>query len=312
MGTILLNQVEPVYEPREKVTRIIDECDFIEMTKSESGFLCGLLKKYHPQKILEVGVAAGGTTAIIKQCIRDLGLHDTEIHSIDIDGKYYRDPSKETGYIAERQNLRDVNHTFYFGKIAYDFIEEIGKGIDFLILDTVHRLPGEILDIVTVLPFMKVGGVIVLHDIAYNQYSDVTNGYATGVVFSNLVGDKYVSKPSINITDEFKKERISATFGEYAYPNIGAVVVSEETIANVNNLFLAMITSWAYLPDKSLIDSYRNAVVSLYNKDLVWIFEQAIEMNTKTVSNQLMNKSKSSGKVIVKRKIKSLIHKLYR
>lgn len=37
----------------------------IEMSPFDSGFLCGLMKKYRPKRILEVGVSAGGTTSII-------------------------------------------------------------------------------------------------------------------------------------------------------------------------------------------------------------------------------------------------------
>ncbi len=35
-----------------------------EMTEFELSFLCGLIRDRRPQKIIEVGVAAGGTTAV--------------------------------------------------------------------------------------------------------------------------------------------------------------------------------------------------------------------------------------------------------
>ena len=40
-----------------------------EMSYWQSSFLCGLIKKERPQKILEIGVSAGGTTAIILNCL---------------------------------------------------------------------------------------------------------------------------------------------------------------------------------------------------------------------------------------------------
>ncbi len=53
-------------EPREKILsklpRVKNEP---EMSVFESTFLCGLLKQYRPEKIVEVGVAGGATTAII-------------------------------------------------------------------------------------------------------------------------------------------------------------------------------------------------------------------------------------------------------
>lgn len=38
-----------------------------EMTPWESGFLMGLLNKKRPHKILEIGVAEGGTSVLIKK-----------------------------------------------------------------------------------------------------------------------------------------------------------------------------------------------------------------------------------------------------
>lgn len=70
------------------------------MSEFESAFLCGLLKKFKPKKILEVGVSAGGTTPIILQCLEDNG-QEYEMYSIDVSEKYYRDSNKETGFIAK-------------------------------------------------------------------------------------------------------------------------------------------------------------------------------------------------------------------
>ena len=61
------------FEPRKK---ILPKLPIVpnepEMTEFESAFLCGVLNKFKPKKILEVGVAADGTTAVIMQCMEDL------------------------------------------------------------------------------------------------------------------------------------------------------------------------------------------------------------------------------------------------
>ena len=41
-----------------------------EMTEWQLSFLCGLIKESRPQKLVEIGVAAGGTTAVILNCIK--------------------------------------------------------------------------------------------------------------------------------------------------------------------------------------------------------------------------------------------------
>ena len=68
-----------------------------EMTEWELAFLCGLIKKYKPKKLLEIGVAAGGTTAILLNCLDCLNLK-SEFYSVDYSKKFYRDPKYNTGF----------------------------------------------------------------------------------------------------------------------------------------------------------------------------------------------------------------------
>jgi predicted O-methyltransferase YrrM len=89
--------MELFYEPRNealsKITKVNGEP---EMSKFESAFVCGLIKENRPRKILEVGVAAGGTTSIILQCIEDLGMSkECEFFSVDLNEMYYRGVDKQ-------------------------------------------------------------------------------------------------------------------------------------------------------------------------------------------------------------------------
>ena len=43
-----------------------------EMTPFESAFLCGVLREFRPNKIVEVGIAGGGTSAIISSCMCEM------------------------------------------------------------------------------------------------------------------------------------------------------------------------------------------------------------------------------------------------
>ena len=58
------------------------------MSEFESAFLCGLIKKYEPKKILEVGIAEGGTTAIILNCLESIG-QEYKMYSVDVSEKCY-------------------------------------------------------------------------------------------------------------------------------------------------------------------------------------------------------------------------------
>lgn len=107
--------------------------DGAEMSELQLSMLCGLIKEYRPQKIVEVGVAAGGTTAVILNCLSLIEL-DTWVYSVDLSERYYRDTSKKTGYLAEEyKKLTNkkliINNTG--GGYFPQYIDDIGKNIDF-------------------------------------------------------------------------------------------------------------------------------------------------------------------------------------
>ena len=53
----MYNQIELYMEPEIILDKMEDA--YCEITTAEHGFICGLLKKYQPHKIVEVGVAGG-------------------------------------------------------------------------------------------------------------------------------------------------------------------------------------------------------------------------------------------------------------
>ena len=160
-----------------------------EMQPEESAFVCGLIRKYRPKKILEVGVAAGGTTAIILNCLSLLDI-DADLYSVDLSEKYYRDSSLKTGFLAEsaKKILKNSRHTTYYGYYLPECIESIGDGIDFVILDTVHSLPGELLDFLVSLNKLTNGAVVVMHDVLLPYWCTNSRGaMATTQLFSCVV-----------------------------------------------------------------------------------------------------------------------------
>lgn len=274
METLHINEVDLFSEPRlqilPKLTKILNEP---EMSIFESAFLCGLLKKYKPHKIVEVGIAGGGTTAIILQCMEMLHIENWVIHSIDYSERFYMDSNYQSGFLADEAKKflgknANQNHYFHFGNVASSFMEEIGKDVDFLIIDTMHILPGEVLDFISLLPWLDQNAVVVLHDIARNQYAPLvhSNCFATGELFSSVVAEKYINY------DASRNE---------LYPNIGAFIVNENTKKYIENVFLSLFLTWSYQPEEKQIAEYRNVIKKYYRKELVDLFELSIRINTK-------------------------------
>ena len=233
-----------------------------------------MIKKFRPKKILEVGIAAGGSTAIILQTLEDLG-EPYEMHSVDVAEKFYRDPSKSTGFMAafaKENNLitppRSTlcgEHKFHLGKYLPQFIDDIGEEIDFVILDTVHSIPGEVLDFLAVLPYLKDDSIVVLHDVAENQLLvHNVDSHATTALFSAVTAEKFLN---------FDEQAL------FRYPNIAAFKVNEQTAENIDNVFLSLILRWKYLPPEEQVVAYRKLYRRFYPAELCEIFQEAVDMN---------------------------------
>ena len=147
-------------------------------------------------------------------------------------------------------------------------IDGIGGEIDFVVLDTVHKLPGELLDFLAMLPYLKADAVVVIHDVAVHQQYYHTGGkdaYSNATLFSAVTAEKFLN------FDEQARLR---------YPNIGAFKITEQTKEQIDNVFLALVLSWIYLPSPAELGIYYQFYRKFYPIDLCEIFKEAIEMNT--------------------------------
>lgn len=242
-----------------------------EMTDFELAFLCGMIRETKPNKIVEVGVAAGGTTAVIMECLAMLGLNETtEIHSVDVSELFYRGEDEKTGYLAEeykRQSNWQGMHRMYLGKYLPEVLDEIGKDVDFVILDTSHQMPGEVLDFLAVFPNLKPHACVVLHDIALNHYDIHPESFATQVLLDSVMADKFIVKDPSR---------------EFGYPNIGAFIVNEDTAKYIANVFHALIITWNYVPERDKFDLYLKSYEKSYSVELIDLSIVAYELQKGT------------------------------
>ena len=255
-------QIEEYNEPREILTHLKREEQLIdaEMSASEHGFLCGLVKRFRPKKLVEVGVAAGGTSAVILQCIQSLGL-DTEMYSVDLSEKFYGVPEKVCGYllpVAEKCGISLSHHTLMLGKVVAARLGEIGSDIDFLILDTAHVMPGENLDFLACFPYLKNDAVVVVHDTAYQFKSSKATefGFATSILFQTVVANKFLNNA-------------------VAHPNIAAFQITEDTSKYIADVFAALMIPWQYIPEAEHLCAYEAVLIKHYPENCMRLYYQA-------------------------------------
>lgn len=256
----MYEQIELFMEP-ESILDKMEEA-YCEMSSSEHGFICGMIRKYRPHKIVEVGVAGGGTTAVIMKCL-DLLHSDTRVYSVDLNEECYRRSGKTTGYQLNevKEELGNIsNHKFLLGQVLPKVIDEIGGEIDFVILDTVHSMPGELLDFLCILPYLNDGAIVVLHDVILNLHDTSRKSlYATKIVLDAAVGRKY-----FNYHDQVF--------------NIGAIEISQDTRTYAANLFSALSITWTHLPTDMVF--YRNIYKKYYDAECVDLFDIFYEMQS--------------------------------
>ena len=257
-----------------------------EMTKWEHGFLCGLIKENRPSKIIEIGVAAGGTTAVIMDALRLQNIK-AEINSVDISNYWYLHPNKKTGYIGNdafqiinRSSPGLLSYKLYIEpKGIAECISEIGPDIDFAVIDTAHYCPGEILDFLAVLPYLSSDCVVVLHDINLH-YLLVDNGFATQLLMDTVTADKII---------------YSIKEDEIGYPNIGAFRINEYTKKNIIDVFSALLIPWDYIPNKDYLNSCRTIFEEYYENKCLDIFDISIIQNTRRI---IKRKEKNTNSII--------------
>lgn len=262
--------VEVYSEPRTILDIMEEPC--AEMSSFDHDFLCGLIKEFRPKKLVEIGVAGGGTTAVIQNCIELLDLN-TQFISVDLSKEHYRKKGEKTGYLYEKVSdyFKKENHTFYIGKLYADVAEEIGDGIDFLVLDTVHFMPGEFLDFLYALPYLTKNAVVVFHDIMLGLIN-CSDAICNKLLFDSITGEKYWDIIQIE---------------QGILPNIAAVQINDSTRKTMENVFTALSINWFYIPELEVIQKYRQFYEKQYNQECLTLFDAI-------VVNQLMRQNRKS------------------
>ena len=277
-------KVEMWYEPGEIVRKTKGfEC---EMTIDEHAFLCGLIKEKRPSTILEIGVAEGGTTFIIDTAMKLMNQAGILI-SVDISPKLYWDEKRETGCVyKELCNDGWLKHSFIIGHTIGKEIENVAERmngvIDFVVIDTTHIIPGELLDFIAVLPYLHVGTTVVLHDTMLNISRCLSNNpvyLTTGPMGASAIATKvlYTAVSGLKYSQYIEEKR--------HYANISAFEVTEKTREDIFDVFFSLTNTWLRIPSSDQIDEYREIIRKEYDQECNELFEYAVDINKKISKN---------------------------
>ena len=245
-----------------------------EMSQHDHQVLCGMLRKIRPKKVLEVGVAEGGTTAVIVNCLSMLDI-ESELWSVDLNERLYCNAEQDTGYVYKELKkyikADKIRHRFCLGGTIADYIDNIGYGIDFAIIDTTHKLPGELIEFLCILPYLRENATVILHDVDLNYLRAVygnrnqvllsKESIATKVLFSIVAADKYIC---------WDHEKL---------PNIAVLQINDDTKKYIGNVFYALTMTWAYMPADQILEGYRQIIQKHYSQELLRYYDIAVSNN---------------------------------
>lgn len=236
-----------------------------EMSDMELKFLTSLVRLANPKKVLELGVSAGGTTKVLL----DELPRETLFFSVDLLDYYYREKSKPVGYIAREMynQARHAKWKLFPGQDITACIEDIGNEIDFLVLDTLHALPGEFLSFLVVLPYLKEGAVIVLHDTSLFANRVKTEGapgsrpayYCNDLLFAAIASSTKLLPPEEN-------------------PNIGALIFNRDLVMrHIQSVFYMLLLPWCNNPDSAVLEQTARFVDHNYPPVMRSFFQLAVQ-----------------------------------
>lgn len=227
------------------------------------------LRVKKPKKVLEIGVLLGGGTLHFF----DELAPDAQLYSVDLEQNIVcgNAPSRPTGCLALQtydQTCHPVWKT-YFGKDITECLTEIGPDIDFVLIDTVHLVPGEILAYLSILHNLADNCVLMLHDIGLAPISTrdaggkhgTANAYCSHVLFSAIMSQfKYFSQDII--------------------PNMGAVVIEKEkAMQSILNVVSLLFLPWEYMPPVQITERVCEILQENYPEVVYKTYAVAVNYN---------------------------------
>ena len=164
----------------------------------------------------------------------------------------------------------------YTGEQPHKFLDKLNLKFDFLFLDTVHLTPGELINIIEVLPFLEENAIIIMHDTMFhlptNRYyipREVKFHPSQIYLFTSLAGHKV-------IIEDTKK----------GAENIGAVFLHSNKEKYYLNYFLLLLSPWEYMPTKSQIEELRSFILKYYKNEIfLLLFNRAVKENEIYINN---------------------------
>ena len=272
MDTLQKNTALEIIESTKEELNILNELgeefkQYSEMSNQDRAFLNTLVLRKQPKRLLELGVSKGASSIIMLNAIKNIeGAH---LYSIDYKTEHYRLKDKLTGFYVDNFPELKEKWTLKTGGLALNFMEEIGGDIDFCLIDTAHCNPGEILDFLMILPYLKNDAIVVFHDTNLQTFISLTKNldfvrweFTNNILMSAITGKKFIPDESLK----------SSTF-----TNIGAIELNEKTKEHIWEIFNLLTIKWQYMLKPLEIEQIYEFLEKQYGNFFVEYFKNVVQ-----------------------------------
>lgn len=165
----VIDTIESLADPREYLDgfHLGDKEDSLGMEVEFGRTLYQMVLDMKPELILEIGTGRGYSTSWFM-----IALEETKKGKIITVDKHERHP-----YVWERLNLSTKKLDFK-NMTSQEFFKDFDRAPDIVLLDSEHYTKAVVSDLDKVMPLMKKGGVILVHDInSYRHMGDDVRNY---------------------------------------------------------------------------------------------------------------------------------------
>ncbi len=237
------------------------------VSRYDAKFLCELIHDSQPGKCFEVGVASGMSTTFLLKALAKIGP-ERELVSVDISQQYYADRTKEVGYVVATEvpepGCRFGLHFHHWSADAAAFAAD--EKFDFVFIDAHHSHPWATIDTMLILPFVKPGAWIVLHDIALKDIPRFARETGPFHVYNSFLPPKKKS--------------------QFENQNIGAVQITGSHRAYEAQLLASLACQWTVsgVIKESFTHRIFELVDRLYSADFALQLRSQIEAHNKSVA----------------------------
>ncbi|VTZ25016.1 hypothetical protein MPC4_170051 [Methylocella tundrae] len=169
------------------------------ITSAEAAVLSSMVQRLRPRVLVEVGTASGVSTAVLAAAA-DAADQQWELHTFDIMEVCYFDETKIVGQAAldilgERPNVH-----FHRSSTALDIKATLGdRQVDFVFIDASHSSPWAAIDLLSILPNLREGAVIALHDVLLPFHEGYSHQNAARDIFRVWRGQKWTEASAPNL-----------------------------------------------------------------------------------------------------------------